>query len=62
MLDPLKEIGAGEAIRTLDPNLGKGQFAPSKEFTLVRSVPSQCALARDLCSLSFSTGNNPDGL
>jgi hypothetical protein len=28
MLDPLKETGAGEAIRTLDPNLGKVVLYP----------------------------------
>jgi hypothetical protein len=28
MLDPLKEFGAGEAIRTLDPNLGKVVLYP----------------------------------
>ena len=28
MLDSLEEIGAGEAIRTLDPNLGKVVLYP----------------------------------
>jgi len=31
MLDFRRKTGAGEAIRTLDPNLGKRKIVPSKE-------------------------------
>ncbi|TPK39226.1 hypothetical protein FJ492_22635 [Mesorhizobium sp. B2-5-4] len=59
MLDSPEETGAGEAIRTLDPNLGKREITPSKGFTVVCSIPSQCAPERDPCSFHFQLGTTP---
>lgn len=35
MLDPWRETGAGEAIRTLDPNLGKDEIVAWEQFAVV---------------------------
>ena len=42
-----KKSGAGEGIRTLDPNLGKREIAMSPRSTVLRRNSPECATVRD---------------
>jgi hypothetical protein len=51
-----KKIGACEGIRTLDPNLGKGEIATSGYLDLLRNNALLCEGVRDLAAVSNRTG------
>ncbi|MER9684694.1 MULTISPECIES: hypothetical protein [unclassified Mesorhizobium] len=61
-LIPLEETGAGEAIRTLDPNLGKPQITPFKWFIAVRWISRKCAPEGESLVVESLALTNPDGL